>query len=132
MIQFPYYIDLLGKAFEYGGRGPEQYDCYGLAIELYRRCNISLPDYMSSDNPIIQSASFEHGADRFFDQVIKPEPMGLITFQILPKYVTHCGIYVGNGKFIHIMSKIKVAIEELNNDIWKHRQRGIYRFRGIE
>lgn len=41
------YLDLIGVKFEYGGRGPDSYDCYGLAIECHRRMGIEIPDYRS-------------------------------------------------------------------------------------
>ena len=132
MITVPTYTDLLGKPFEYGGRGPDTFDCYGLSVELYRRAGLQLPDYASSDNNEAQGAGFADGAARFFRRVAMPEPMDIITFQVVPRFITHCGVYVGHGRFIHIMSKISVAVEELSGPIWQHRQRGIYRFRGVE
>lgn len=131
MITAPAYADLIGKPFEYGGRGPDTFDCYGLAVELYQRAGLQLPDYASSADNQFQSAGFADGADRFFEMVAVPQELDIILFQILPRFITHCGIYVGHGRFIHIMSKISVAVEELSSPVWQHRQRGIYRFKGL-
>lgn len=131
MIEVPYYIDLIGKPFEYSGRGPDAYDCYGLAVELYRRANIVLPDYQSTDIVEAQANGFMHGAEHYFEQVNKLKNLDIILFQIIPKYITHCGIYVGNGRFLHITRKTKVTCEEVNNMIWKDKQRGFYRFKEL-
>lgn len=131
MRHVPNYIDLLGKRFEYGGRGPDAFDCYGLAVELYRRAGLALPDYRSSDDNEYQANGFADGAHMYFDRVAQPQELDIILFQILPRFVTHCGVYVGNGRFVHITSKTSVAAEELSGPIWMEKQRGIYRFRGL-
>lgn len=131
MRHVPLYTDLLGKPFEYGGRGPDTFDCYGLAVELYRRAGIALPDYTSTDDPAGQGAGFMHGAEHHFQRVDIPQELDIILFQVLPRFVSHCGVYVGHGRFVHIMSKISVACEELASPVWQHRNRGIYRFKGL-
>ncbi len=131
MTHVPNYTDLLGKPFEYGGRGPDAFDCYGLAVELYRRAAMVLPDYASSDQPEAQGGGFLHGADHYFDRVAQPQPLDIILFQVVPRYITHCGVYVGHGRFIHIMQRISVACEELASPVWQQKQRGVYRFKGL-
>ena len=44
------YEDLLGKKFKYNGRGPDEYDCYGLVKEIYNRLGIELPEFASTDD----------------------------------------------------------------------------------
>lgn len=131
MKTVPNYTDLLGKQFEYGGRGPERFDCFGLATELYRRAGVDLPGWASSDDPQVQAAGWSTGMNLFFDQVQQPQPLDLVLFQIMPRYITHCGICVGHGRFIHIMSRISVAVEELASPVWQGKQRGFYRFKGL-
>lgn len=126
----PYYTDLIGKPFEYGGRGPDSFDCFGLVVELYRRTGVALPEFESTDNEEHQQVRFRQGVASYYEQVHIPQPMDIIMFQIVPRWVSHCGVYLGHGRFIHIMSKIKVAVETLQHPVWEHRQRGCYRFRG--
>ena len=57
--------------------------------------------------------------------------MDVITFQVVPRYITHCGVYVGHGRFVHIAEKTSVACEELASPIWINKIRGFYRFRGV-
>jgi cell wall-associated NlpC family hydrolase len=131
MTHLPKYTDLLGKPFEYGGRGPDSFDCYGLAVELYRRAGVVLPDYASTDNPEAQGGGFLHGAENYFDQVDQPQPLDIVLFQVVPRFITHCGVYVGHGRFVHIMQLISVACEELASPVWLHRARGMYRLKGL-
>lgn len=40
------YDDLIGIPFINGGRDRNKgFDCYGLVMEVYRRCGIALPEY---------------------------------------------------------------------------------------
>jgi cell wall-associated NlpC family hydrolase len=123
------YSDLLGKPFLYGGRGPDAYDCYGLAVELYKREGLNLPDYPSKDDPDYQNTNFAHGADNYFEQVTEPQPLDIVLFQIMPRFISHCGVYVGHGRFVHILRKTSVTCEELASPVWENRNRGIYRFK---
>lgn len=127
----PDYADLLGKPFAYHGRGPDSYDCWGLVREICNRGGVSLPDHDSSAVPEEQGAGIKEDAERYYRPVSVPEPLDIVLFQILPRYVTHCGVYVGNGRFVHIMSKISVAREELDSPMWIDKIRGFYRFRGV-
>lgn len=124
------YADLLGKPFKYGGRGPDYYDCYGLAIELYRRHGITLPDYTSTDDPTLQGELFADGAHRFFEKSLTPQPLDIALFR-LRKGHWHCGIVVdGYERFLHITENTSVSCEELHDPIWQPRLVSIHRFTG--
>lgn len=130
-MNIPDYTDLLGKPFAYHGRGPDAYDCWGLVREICARGGISLPDHASSAVPEEQWNGIKEDAERYYWLVTEPRPLDIVLFQILPRYVTHCGVCVGNGRFVHIMSKISVAREELDSPMWLDKIRGFYRFRGV-
>lgn len=121
--------DMIGKPFLYGGRGPNAYDCYGVATEVYRRAGSSLPDITSVTSCATQHLAFNSGANRWFDKVEEPQYLDIILFQIMPKYVTHCGVYLEHGKFIHVMDKINVSIEYIDSILWSQKIRGIYRLK---
>lgn len=125
------YADLLGKPFKYGGRGPEEYDCYGIAIELYRRYGITLPDYTSTDDPTRQGELFADGAERYFERVTFAQPLDIALFRLGRRY-WHCGVVVdGYERFVHITENTKVSCEELHDPIWKPKLGGVYRFKGL-
>lgn len=143
----PDYSDLLGKKFEYFERGPEEYDCAGVVIEIWKRAGICLPiNCKSSTDNAVQEKRFEQYISELCVKIANTKEeinalaanawadlclMDLITFQIIPRYTTHCGVYVGDGRFVHIMSKISVAREELDNPMWINKIRGFYRYRGV-
>lgn len=129
-LTVPDYTDLLGKPFAYGGRGPGEYDCYGLAIELYRRSGVTLPDYTSTSDPAVQGALFTDGAEKYFERVSIPRPMDIALLRVA-RGGWHCGVVVdGYERFVHIMERCSVAREELHDPVWKNRIVGIYRYRG--
>ena len=127
----PNYEDLLGKPFAYHGRGPDAYDCWGLVREICRRGGILLPDHASSTIPEEQGKGIKEDAEKYYRRVDEPEPLDVILFQVVPRYVTHCGVYVGAGRFVHITEKTSVVCEELASPIWVNKIRGFYRFRGV-
>lgn len=130
MLTVPNYTDLLGKPWRRDARGPDAYDCYGLGVELYRRVGLVLPEYSELVAPAEVDAQLSDGVLRHGMPVEVPEPLDLIRLQVLPKYITHCGFYVGHGRFMHISKHISVAIEELAHPLWADKVRGFYRFRG--
>lgn len=115
------YLDLLGKRFEYGGRGPEAYDCLGLAIECCRRVGKELMDirglthYQEIDGEIKNQLSN-------FCLIDKPEPFCLVTFKIKPPFVSHIGFVLPSCyEFLHITRDSSVNKARLDDLIWKPR-----------
>lgn len=124
------YADLLGRPFAYGGRGPERYDCYGLAIEIYRRAGLTLPDYASTDDPARQGALFADGAARYFYRVDDPRPLDIALFR-LHRGHWHCGVIVDSyERFVHITEHTSVSCEELHDPVWHPRLVSVHRFVG--
>ena len=123
---FVLFNDLIGKPFEYGGRGPVGYDCYGLAMEVYKRRGINLKEYYSPDNLSIIGNLVEDGKEDFIP-LEKPEPFCFVLFRV-PKYTTHIGVVLPDCKrFIHVSRGKNVSIERLDHIIWKTKISGYYR-----
>jgi len=119
--------DLLGKQFEYGGRGPERYDCYGLVCEVYRRYGIELPDITSTDDKPTIAKMIAEG-EVFCVKLAKPEIPCIVTFSVIPRITTHIGVVIDNDRFIHIMQKTSVSIERLSAPDWSRRISGLFRW----
>ena len=120
------YDDLLGKTFAYGGRGPFEYDCYGLVMEVCKRRGIELPDFGSSP-----SASWIHRmiteGKKLFLELKAPAPGCLVTFALRPPFTTHIGVVLENTtQFIHILERSQVTIERLDSPTWKKKITGYY------
>lgn len=47
---------LLGYAYKAGGRGPRDFDCWGLVLAFYAASGIEIPDPRSADIDAIQSS----------------------------------------------------------------------------
>jgi len=128
--------DLIGKPFLDNGKGPDGYDCYGLCQEVYKRLGIVLPefDYTFSNHASSETAEaidfkIEENKNRF-EVIEKPEPYCIVTFCIVPPFISHIGIVLDDCiKFIHVSRMNAVVIDRLNSIRWKGRIRGYYKWK---
>ena len=120
--------DLIGKKFEYGGRGPNSYDCYGLTMEVCKRFGIKIKEFYDTiDQPSIINDLINDGKSDYI-KIENPEPLCLVLFKVNGKYVTHIGVVLSDCQnFIHVLPKREVVIERLNSIIWKNRIHGYYK-----
>jgi cell wall-associated NlpC family hydrolase len=77
----------LGKPYQYGGDGPDSYDCSGLTQYSWGAAGVSLPHSASGQSTM--------GTPVSRDQL---QPGDLVFFYDGPG---HVGIYVGNNQIIH-------------------------------
>jgi cell wall-associated NlpC family hydrolase len=83
-VRFAY--DQLGKPYQWGGAGPDSYDCSGLTMASWAAAGVSLPHNAAMQQqsvPPVPMAAIQPGDLVFFGQ---------------PAY--HVGIYVGHGDMI--------------------------------
>ncbi len=120
------YRDLLGKLFVNGGRGPDAYDCYGLAQEVFRRHGIELPDYrVSCEDASRINATIEQEKPLWTELDIPVVPC-LVVLRFNSRFYNHVGVYIGKGRFIHTAKKTGVRIDRINDVYWKNRIEGYY------
>ncbi len=113
--------DLMGAPFEYGGRGPERYDCYGLLMEMYKRSGLAIPDYGSSSQGAEIIAMMLGKVNEWKE--IDPRP-GCTLLIKLPMSM-HVGFLLPHKKFIHTTKSTGgVTIERLRD--WTRRILGYY------
>ena len=129
--------DLIGLPWSNKGRGPESYDCWGLSMEVLRRFGVALPDYDVD-------AAARHAIDGTYSALLGPaeagagpwlplnnqEPGAVVAIRNHPKYVSHMGVYLDRGLFIHVMRDIRVSIERVNAIEWRNKIVGYYRYVG--
>lgn len=122
------YSDLLNKLFEYGGRGPDSYDCYGLMIELNKRLNRFMPpDYMSNSDCVVISNEINKATQSEFIEITRPKSYCLVTFFIVPKITSHIGMVLPNlYEFIHILNNTSVTKDRLDSMEWSRRITGYW------
>lgn len=118
----------VGVPFEYGGRGPDKFDCYGLIKAIHAEQGIEIPDYISpTDNAAI--------AGIFATQLPawREVPRGPDTVVVLRigNLYSHCGYMLDHNRMIHAWRTAGgVSIQRI--DAWEHRILGFYRYAGHE
>lgn len=91
-----------GGKYVWGGTTPEGFDCSGYVQYLYKKHNIDLPRtawQQSKQGQVVERDELQKGDLLFF---LTDKKRGIP--------ITHVGIYIGNGKFIHAASKDKGII----------------------
>ncbi len=102
----------VGVPYRMGGASSKGVDCSGLVMTVFRQFDIDLPrtslDQSRVGKPVDRS-------------LIKPAD--LVFFKTSGRNaVTHVGIYIGNGKFIHASTSARrVRVDELDNRYFKRR-----------
>ncbi|MGE5330092.1 MAG: SH3 domain-containing protein [Deltaproteobacteria bacterium] len=102
----------LGTRYVYGGSAPGGFDCSGFTSYVYRKFGIKIE----------RTASAQSRQGKYVPKN-KLQPGDLVFFKTdnSAKPVTHAGIYIGNGKFIHASSsrsKHKVTISSLSENFY--------------
>jgi cell wall-associated NlpC family hydrolase len=93
----------LGKRYRTGGTAPEKgFDCSGLVKYVLAALNVGVPRTAK------QQAGVGLAIVRDTAQLL---PGDLLTFAKAKKGISHIGIYIGDGKFIHASSKAGKVIE---------------------
>lgn len=116
--------DLIGKPFKWGGRGPHEFDCYGLVMEVERRAGRAVPDYMS---PSVQE-EVARQIDRFrpFWTPCEEGPGAVVEFRI-GRFISHVGILLPHGRLLHSWERSGgVCVERIEE--WRRRITGFYIF----
>ena len=133
------YTDLIGVPFKSEGRDASGYDCYGLAMEVYRRHGIKIEEYWACAQDKETINRIYHGAavngkwreiDYKHGEEIPVPAMVALRFGVPAGVVNHTGVYIGGGKFIHTRETIGVCIDSIYSIAWKKQIVGIYEYIG--
>ncbi len=117
-------VDAMGRPYEYGGTGEngEGFDCSGLIQYSYGKHGISLPR-RSTDQ-----AKEGHKAERALQKLKTGD---LLTFSNRGGRVTHVGLYMGAGRFIHSATRgvqvSNLSAEDPYGRWWYQRWVGVRR-----
>ena len=106
----------IGVPYQWGGASEQSgFDCSGLTMTVYRHNGLNLPRvsrYQFQTGRPVHLSSIQKGDLVFFDTRGAGQ-------------VSHVGIYIGNGRFIHAPSTGRsVAIERLSNPYFRSRFMG--------
>ena len=112
----------LGHKYVWGGDGSNgTFDCSGFTMYVYKHFDVSLPHYTvsqynsSKGTKITKQKDLKTGDIVFLTDYETGAPCG------------HCGIYIGDGDFIHADSSVGYVNISNLNDIYKNRFCGALR-----
>ena len=100
----------LGKPYVWGAAGPKAFDCSGFTLYVYNSFGVSLPHSAASQAGMGQTVSKSN-----------LQPGDLIFFNTTGG-ISHVGMYIGSGQFIHASSgSSKVTVSELGSSYYSSR-----------
>jgi hypothetical protein len=112
----------LGCNYQKGGSSPEGFDCSGFVKKIYQKIlDVALPhnaseQFSSPGFERIDLPSLAAGDLVFFSTTYKKKTL-----------ITHVGIYLSDGNFIHAASRNGVIISSLNSPYYRNRYAGARR-----
>jgi cell wall-associated NlpC family hydrolase len=83
-------IALLGTPYEFGGNGPDTFDCSGLVRYVYQELGFVVPRTALEQYHAAIAVDLDH-----------LEPGDLLFFRTQGQDVSHVAIYAGSGRFVH-------------------------------
>ena len=109
---------LLGKKYVWGATGPYTYDCSGFTQKIFRGAGINIPRVSRDQAKVGQFVDYSH--------LIKGDMVFFDTHKKRTGKVTHVGIYLGNGNFIHASSGAKKIVIFNFNDKKYYKNRFLW------
>ena len=110
-----YAVELLGKPYRSGAKGPDSFDCSGLVYYIYKKANIILP--------VTTESLLKTGLNIPQDNIL---PGDLVFFKI--KKNLHSGILINKTDFIHSSNSKGVTVDNINSKYW---QKNLIGFRSV-
>ena len=107
----------IGVPYVWGGTSPSGFDCSGLVQYVFRQHGIQLNRTTKTQ--------YQHGS---YVAKSNLQPGDLVFFQnTYTTGISHVGIYIGSGDFIHASSSKGVMISSLSNSYWSSHYYGARR-----
>lgn len=109
---------MIGVPYVFGGTGRGGIDCSALTQYAYRRAGISIPRTADSQ--------YYYGTKVSMSNI---RPGDLVFYTTYEAGASHCGIYIGNGQFIHAGTSTGVTVANAFTGYWGARYYGACRIR---
>jgi cell wall-associated NlpC family hydrolase len=110
-------VRYIGVPYRWAGTSPAGFDCSGFTMTVYKMNGLSLPrmadEQYRAGTPITDGALM---------------PGDLVFFSTYTRGISHVGIYLGQGYFIHASSSRGVMISSLSDTYWGRRYIGARRY----
>lgn len=126
------YLDLLSVPYRPCGRDKQTgLDCWGLAIELFARQGVTIPDpFKATTRPLPHNgAEWLVAAYGNWDRIHTPE-VGCAVAMSLRGHVDHVGVIVAPKTVMHSMRNVGVVMHSIDQEPVAGRIRGYYVFKG--
>jgi cell wall-associated NlpC family hydrolase len=108
-------LRFLGTPYVFGGTSSSGFDCSGFVQHVYAMAGIPLPRTADAQYDVGKPAL---GGPRVGD---------LVFFETYTEGVSHVGVYLGKGEFVHASSSHGVMVSKLSDSYWRARYVGAKR-----
>jgi probable lipoprotein NlpC len=118
------YAGLVGKPYADNGRGPDAFDCLGLAIAVERAAGFAIPDYASTPEEF--AAQHRDGLLGPCTRIERAVPGAVVLMRDFPDG-QHLGVMIDRWRMIHCAKYTgSVVIEQLTRSPFRSRILGFY------
>lgn len=132
------YTDLIGVPFKNRGRDVSTgLDCYGLVMEIFKRYGYNIPEYNEDFHNtekvcalIREKTAIRSNWERVDKNNLPIPSLLTISYGVHKGIVNHTGVYIGDGKFIHIRSTTGVCVDRVNSPAWARAIGECYKYVG--
>jgi len=128
--------DLIGIPFVDGGRDENGLDCYGCAIEAFKRFGVKAPD-LNMACEAVELAGYD---PKEIGKIIWKErhrwkrlkelevPCLVAMSLATPGFYNHIAVHIGDDRIIHTRRGANVCIEKLSSPRYNRRKKRYYKY----